>query len=114
MLRPARSEMRAKGTLDRQPQLTITRLTMSRRHIPTPVKELVVRMSYTMTPVEVAASTGINVRTVQRVRKLFEETGQVVRVPPHSGRPRDLGEEEGNVSSFILAVEPGPNLFSSS
>jgi transposase len=63
---------------------------MVRRHIPKAVKETLVTMSGHMLASEIETVTGITKRTVNRVLKLHQETGHVVRVPLERGRPRKL------------------------
>ena len=49
------------------------------------------------TPAQIENATGISVRTVQRVRKLWLSTGRVVRRPLEKGRRRILTSLEVSV-----------------
>jgi transposase len=85
---------------------------MTRRHIPREQKELVLGMSQrNMHDREIRYLTGISERSMRYLRKTYRETGEVVRVPEVSGRPRTLDTFDANVSNefwltafFILIV----------
>ncbi|CAE6447700.1 unnamed protein product [Rhizoctonia solani] len=61
-----------------------------RRYIDNSTKRLLVRLRYKLRTDQVTSLLGVSARTVQRVVKLFNLTGDVVRIPVMGGRPRDL------------------------
>lgn len=64
----------------------------NRRYIHPAQKELLVTMSTHMKTSEIEAVTGISQRTVQRVLRIWSNTGQVVCKPNDAGRPRKLDD----------------------
>jgi hypothetical protein len=58
----------------------------NRRHIPREQKQLLVIMANHKTPQEIAATTNLSERTVQRVLRKWRTTGDVVRIPLELGR----------------------------
>jgi hypothetical protein len=74
----------------------------NRRHISADVKESLVFMSASMTPLQIQYATGINKRTVNRVLCLWRGTGCVVRKPLQAGRPRILNALDIAVSFSLF------------
>jgi transposase len=60
------------------------------RYISPAEKELHCRLSLTLKNHEIAYHTGIGIRTVQHIIKLWRQTGGVNRKPLNGGRPRVL------------------------
>jgi len=81
----------------------IETITMSNyRFIPEDQKKLVITMlDRGQTPADVELATGISVRTVQRVRRLWLSTGWVIQHPLEAGRPRLLTSLEVSVSNSL-------------
>ena len=71
------------------------------KHIPSSVKEQLVVMSSHMPSSCVARITGVNVRTVQQVIALAEQTGSVTRKPLQARKPRKLNALDVNVGSTM-------------
>ncbi|KAH9066998.1 hypothetical protein EDB83DRAFT_2223245 [Lactarius deliciosus] len=82
---------------------------MTRRHIHKAVKEQLVVMSGHLKSSAIARVTQISQRTVNRVLKLKQETGSVVRIPPTMGRPRLLNGLD--VAYLERLVERTPDIF---
>jgi transposase len=72
----------------------------NRRYIHPAQKELMITMSQStrMTPKDIARVTNYSERTVQRVIRLWKETGLVERRPTNPGRPRELDTADVMVS----------------
>jgi hypothetical protein len=71
------------------------------RFIPEEQKKLVITMlDRGQTPADVENATGINVRTVQRVRRLWLSTGRVTNLPLEEGHKRILTSLEVSVSGY--------------
>jgi transposase len=56
---------------------------------------------------EIERQTGLKSRTIRRILKLYEETGQVMPPAPKSGRPRKLDENDIDVSDLICCLFSG-------
>ena len=68
------------------------------RYIPEEQKKLVLTMSLRgMKNREIEAATGIKTRTIRRLISLWKSTGQVVKHPLETGRPRELTSLEVSV-----------------
>ena len=78
----------------------------NRRHIPKPVKELVVNMSQhpQMTPAKIRELTGVSERTQYRLAALYRDRGEVVRQPVVVGRPRKLDALGAAVSHILTEL----------
>ena len=78
---------------------------MPRRHIPKEYKEIALKMSLThhTSDSEIKKCTGISKRALKRLRKTFRETGDVIRMPICSGRPRLLSALDANVVYPVFA-----------
>lgn len=76
-------------------------ITSMHKHIPSSVKEQLVVMSSHMPSSCVARITGVNVRTVQQVIALAEQTGSVTRKPLQARKPRKLNALDVNVGSTM-------------
>jgi hypothetical protein len=74
------------------------------RFIPEQQKSLIITMlDRGQTPVAVENATGINVRTIQQVRKLWLSTGRVTKRPLEEGRQQILTSLKVSVSDYFLA-----------
>ncbi|KAJ6505442.1 hypothetical protein C8R45DRAFT_817648 [Mycena sanguinolenta] len=62
----------------------------NRCHIPAEHKQLFTTMANYLKPKQIATAAHVNVRTVQRVLKLWCTTGKHARIPLELGRPRIL------------------------
>ncbi|KAG1828017.1 Homeodomain-like protein, partial [Suillus variegatus] len=82
----------------------------NRRHIPDAAKQQWVTMStHGMTSKAISQVTGCSHRTVNRVLRLSQLTGSVVRKPLESGRPRLLTAQD--VTYLISHIERTPDIF---
>ena len=78
------------------------------RFIPEEQKKLIITMlDRGQTPANIKNATGISAHTVQRVRRLWLSTGQVIKQPLEEGRQRILTSLEVNVSDHSLTSESG-------
>jgi len=70
-----------------------------RRHISKEEKEIGLRMSLEsgLSDEKIAEYTGIRSRTMRRMRQRYEETGESMRRPIVSGRPRVLNSLDATV-----------------
>ena len=73
-----------------------------RRHIPEPVKEMLVTMSRQMSSKDIAKATNTGRSTVNRILRLYKETGSVVKKPEVMGRPRKLVFESPVRSGYLV------------
>ncbi len=76
------------------------------RFIPEEQKKLVLMMSLRgMANKDIASATGIADRTIRRLLRQWNQTGEVVKHPIQTGRPRIMSSLEVSVSSchFRLA-----------
>jgi transposase-like protein len=75
-----------------------------RRHIPKEYKDLAIHMSLNegVSDDDIYRFIGISQRTLRRLRKTYQETGQTVRIPVSPGRPRLLDTLDSLVSHFLL------------
>ena len=73
---------------------------MLRRHISKEAKEMALRMALDcgLSKIEIAEYTGIRPRTMRRLLQRYRETGEVVRKPVVSGRPRLMNALDATVS----------------
>ena len=75
------------------------------RSIHPKVKEVIVQLSYWIPEQELAFYLDVHPRTVKRICKIFEETGEVVRPSPVTrGHPRMVEWEQGMVSFLSFLV----------
>ncbi len=73
--------------------------------IPSEQKQLlVVMLCKGLSPKEISGATGVSVRTIQRVRRLWLDTGKVVKPALEMGRPRVLSSLEVNVRGSSLPM----------
>lgn len=77
-----------------------------RRHISKEIKDLVVRMSleHGLSDKNISTWLGLSERTVRRLRQTYRETGDTVRVPIQSGRPRILDGSQANVCVYLCVL----------
>ena len=77
-----------------------------RRYIPKEFKDLAIHMSLNenVSDDDIHAYIGISQRTMRRLRKLYEETGETIRVPVAPGRPRLLDTLDALVSHLLLSL----------
>jgi transposase len=70
------------------------------RYISKVEKEMALKMSLEsgLSDTKIAEYTGIRPRTMRGLRQRFQETGEVVREPVVSGRPRLLNSLDATVS----------------
>lgn len=74
------------------------------RFIPEAQKKLIITMlDRGQTPADVEHATGISVRTVQRVWRLWLSTGRVIQRPLEAGRQRILTSLEVSVSNSLAS-----------
>lgn len=84
----------------------IDNLVTMRRHISKSEKEVALRMSLEsgLSDIKIAEYTGIRPRTMRSLRKRFQETGEVVKKPVVSSRPRLLNSLDATVSYTICVI----------
>jgi len=84
----------------------ITLSCVMHRHIPKAEKEIALRMSLDsgLSNTEIAKYTGICPRTMRALLKQYKETGEVVKKPVVSGRPRLLNSLDATVSLLQVKV----------
>ena len=75
-----------------------------RRHIPEPVKEMLITMSCQMSSKDIAKATNTGRSTVNRILRLYKETGSVVKKPEVMGRPRKLNSLDIAVCIYLIQV----------
>jgi hypothetical protein len=78
-----------------------------RCHIPKATKEVALRLSHRfgLSDPDIRQYTGISERATRRIRKLYNEIGEVVQVPICPGRPRLLDSLHANVSLTIFLTD---------
>ena len=70
-------------------------------HIPRERKEVALQMSVLgLQDRTIRRYTGVSERSMRYLRKTFRETGEVVRVPLCTGRPRILDSLDTTVNSY--------------
>ena len=77
-----------------------------RRHISKERKDIALHMSLNenVSDENIRRYTGISNRAVKRLRQTFRETGESVRKPVCSGRPRVLDSLDACVSLFYYLI----------
>ncbi|EPQ59948.1 Homeodomain-like protein [Gloeophyllum trabeum ATCC 11539] len=78
----------------------------NRRYIPPEQKQLVITMSMSMKPREIAEVTKMGRSTVSRILALWRDTGEVERKPPDLGRPRALTSVEEMYLESLIERRP--------
>ena len=76
----------------------------NRRYIHPAQKQLIITMSHSMTLKDIATATKISERTVQRVVRLWKQTGLVERKAMRTGRPRELDTTNIMVSKLLAVM----------
>ena len=70
-------------------------------YIPPEQKQLICRLSLSLKTSEIAFHTGISIRTIQRVIRLWQTTGSVMGKPLHTGRQRALAYYHISVRAYL-------------
>ncbi|KAF8893554.1 hypothetical protein BD779DRAFT_1506912 [Infundibulicybe gibba] len=73
-------------------------------------KWLIITLSTTLNPHEIAHYTGVSTRTVHRVLALWRDTGSVTRTPLQNGRPRLLTTSQVDYIEGLLERRPDMHL----
>jgi hypothetical protein len=79
----------------------------NRRHISVDVKQEFLKLSTQLTPLQIEKLLGYKKRTINRVPKLYRDTGCVVRKPLHEGRPRILNAIDIAVGHVDISTNSG-------
>ncbi|KAG2747363.1 hypothetical protein P692DRAFT_201693419, partial [Suillus brevipes Sb2] len=75
------------------------------RHISKERKQIALQMSLlNIRDPTIRRYTGISERSLRYIRKTYRETGEVVRTPVCTGRPRILDTLDANVSNCLFLV----------
>ncbi|KAI0682756.1 hypothetical protein BC835DRAFT_1234289, partial [Cytidiella melzeri] len=83
-----------------------------RRHISRKLKELALRMllEHGIPDALISKYTDISTRSLERLRKTYHDTGEVVNVPLTLGRPRTLDALNANMSFLEACIEQQPDM----
>lgn len=73
------------------------------RHIPKEYKEIAMSLSlhHHLSDNQIRDYMGISPCTMKRLRKLFQDTGELVKIPVVQGRPQKLNSLDAHVSKDL-------------
>ncbi|CDO71087.1 hypothetical protein BN946_scf184844.g91 [Trametes cinnabarina] len=79
-----------------------------RCHISKELKDLALKMSlvHGLPDKKIKRYTGISIRALKRLRQTYRETGETVRTPVCSGRPRNLDALDANFLEGCIERQP--------
>lgn len=94
------SESQASDMDEEVEVMPVQPLFRTNKHLHPKVKEVIIQLCFWFKPEEVASFLDLHKRTVERIWKLYRETGSVTpEINSELGRPSTLDWAHGNVSS---------------